>query len=203
MITPLTLYATVFGSCAGRCYMFDVEFNEVFKFLISSGLISGILIVAVADKSGHIQIRPWLWSTVGQFMSDCCHFHSSFHFLELYFVLNSWISHSYIRGKYTFFLKSLFVQFLISKSPSMESKWAEILYKWWWPWQEGHQRHLREGRQNLPCYVKRQHGISCCRGRQSCTYSRLHATVYCRSRRRCSQRRGRSGWVKNFHSLRF
>jgi hypothetical protein len=49
----------VFGSCAGRCYMFDVEFNEAFKFLISSGLIIGILNVVVADKSGYFQIRPW------------------------------------------------------------------------------------------------------------------------------------------------
>lgn len=54
----------VFGSCAGRCYMFDVELNEAFKFLISSGLIIGILNVVVADKSGYFQIRPW-------FMINC------------------------------------------------------------------------------------------------------------------------------------
>ena len=38
--------------------MFDVEFNETFKFLISSGLIIGITNVVVADKSGYFQIRP-------------------------------------------------------------------------------------------------------------------------------------------------
>ena len=48
----------VFGSCPGGCYMFDVEFNEAFKFLISSGLIIGIMNVVVADKSGYFQIRP-------------------------------------------------------------------------------------------------------------------------------------------------